>query len=78
MQDLIVKAVQSHAVLYHAVLVALVGGLARIDSVIVFLLRFFPPEKINAELDRLEALAKARVNKDAQIKTPPPQPPTAA
>lgn len=42
-----------------------VAFLAKIDDVILFLLRFFDAQTIKDELDRLDALAKARVDKDA-------------
>ena len=38
---------------------------ARNDSLILFALRFFDAETIKDELDRLDALAKAQVDKDA-------------
>lgn len=38
----------------------------KLDAVVVFLLRFVSPEIIKAELDRLNALAKAEVDKDAK------------
>lgn len=59
------QIVIAHFLAVPAVAAAAAACLARVDSLILFALRFFPPEVINAELDRLAAKAKARVNKDA-------------
>lgn len=55
----------NHIVVVPVVAAAGAAFVAKIDDVIVFALRFFDPQTIKDELDRLDARAKARVDKDA-------------
>lgn len=57
--------IANHIIVIPAVAACVAAVVARIDSVILFALRFFSPDTIKSELDRLDALAKARVDKDA-------------
>ncbi len=62
----------AHFMAVPAVAAFLAACAARIDGIILFTLRFFPPEKINAEIERLAAKGEARVNKDAGTVAPKP------
>lgn len=63
--DIINKIVFNHIMAEPGVVAAVAVFLAKIDDVILFLLRFFDAQTIKDELDRLAAMAKARVDKDA-------------
>lgn len=63
--DLINKIVFNHVIAEPGVVAVVAYGLGRIDDIILFALRFFSPDTIKSELDRLDGLAKARVDKDA-------------
>ncbi len=54
-----------HIVAVPLIAAALGGAAAKVDAIILFLLRFFDADTIKEELDRLDALAKAQVDKDA-------------
>jgi hypothetical protein len=56
---------ENHIIAVPVVAAAISALVTNIDRVIVFMLRFFKPETIKAEIDRLDALAKARVDKDS-------------
>ena len=62
--------IKDHIIAVPAVAAVLAYALGRVDDIIIFLLRFFQPETIKAELDRLEAVAKARIDLDAAKSTP--------
>lgn len=72
------ETIKAVAVSHFLALPIVASGLtlfcAKIDAVILFALRFFKPETIKAEIDRLDAMAKARVDKDAAKSTPAPKP----
>ena len=69
--DIINKLVLDHVLASHGVVVLITLFLAKLDAVILFALRFFSADTINAELDRLDQAAKARVSADA---AQPPKP----
>ncbi|MDE2098443.1 MAG: hypothetical protein KGL39_14415 [Patescibacteria group bacterium] len=66
MESLLQQLVVNH-LLALPIVSAIIGGcLSRIDSLILFLLRFIPRERIDAALDAIDAAAKARVDADAK------------
>ena len=69
--DIINKLVLDHVLASHGIVVLITLVLAKLDAVILFALRFFSADTINAELDRLDQAAKARVSADA---AQPPKP----
>ena len=73
MNDLINKLVISHLMASHGFMVVAGIVLARVDTIILFLLRFLPKEKLEAAIDALDAAAKARIEKDA-AQPPDPKP----
>ena len=73
MNDLINKLVISHLMASHGFMVVAGIVLARVDTIILFLLRFLPKEKLEAAIDALDSAAKARIEKDAS-QPPAPKP----
>ena len=70
MSDLIASWVLPHVMASHAgiAVLSLVSGFAlrhKIDSVVLFILGFVPPEKIKAWIDKADAMAKSEVDKVA-------------
>lgn len=68
MSDFIFKLVIDHFLAIPAVagLIALI--LLKIDKIILFALRFFDKETLKKEIDKLEDLAQARIDKVAKEK----------
>lgn len=71
MSSIIHNIIINHVMAEPGVVALVAVCIARIDSAIIFALRFFPPQTIKDELDRLDALAKAEVDKDAANNMPP-------
>jgi hypothetical protein len=65
MNEIINRFVISHLMASHGFMVAAGVVLARIDTIILFLLRFIPKEKLDSAIDAIDAAAKARIDKDA-------------
>ena len=59
------KLAADHFLAVPVVAAGLAAFVSKIDDVILFTLRFFDAATIKAELDRLDALAKAEVDKEA-------------
>ena len=69
--DIINKLVLDHVLASHGIVVLITLFITKLDAIILFALRFFSADTINAELDRLDQAAKARVSADA---AQPPKP----
>ena len=69
--DLLKKIALEHILAEPGAVAVIAYALGRVDDIILFTLRFFPAATIKAELDTLDALAKARVDADA-AKAPKP------
>lgn len=65
------KLVLNHVLAEPGAVAAAAVVLAKIDDIILFALRYFDAQTIKDELDRLDALAKARVDQDAAKVKPP-------
>lgn len=65
--DFINKLVFNHILAEPGIVAAVAIAVARIDSIILFALRFFSAQTIKDELDRLDELAKKEVDKEANI-----------
>ena len=69
--DYIKKLIIDHILIMSSVTAALVALVAKLDSVILFLLRFVSKDVLEAKLDQLNAIAKAEVEKEAAIMNAP-------
>ena len=63
--EILYKFAAEHVAAVVAGSAAFAYALGRIDDIILFLLRYFDPQTIKDELDRLDAIIKARVDLDA-------------
>ena len=70
MDEIIKKIVLEHVFAEPGAVALSVLFLAKIDAVILFALRYFDAKTIKDELDRLDALAKAEVDKEAGVSSP--------
>ena len=75
MKDLILAQIHAHIGQSHAYVAIMAAVLANFDRLATFALRFIPKETIEAELDRINAAAKARIEKDASPVVAPIQVP---
>lgn len=73
--DSINNVIWNHVLAEPGVAAALAAFVFNIDRVILFSLRFFSPETLKAEVDRIDAAVKARIDKDAAQANVPPAPP---
>ncbi|MDE2099553.1 MAG: hypothetical protein KGL39_20035 [Patescibacteria group bacterium] len=63
--DIINRIVANHVLSSISATAGFAYALGRIDDIIIFALRFFDRATIEAELDRLDSLAKKEVDKVA-------------
>lgn len=63
--DLINKLVWQHILAEPGIIAGIAVFFTNIDRIILFALRFFSPETIKTELDRINAAAKKEVDKVA-------------
>lgn len=72
--DWINKLVMQHVLAEPGIVAVLAYALGRVDDLIFFALRFVDAATLDAYVDRLDAIVKARINKDAANPPPPAAP----